>query len=304
MTTKTNIAGMQRFCIVAFLLLTAGFFAACNKIDGPYVIKSENTDTVACPAPQFPEVTNHVKRVLLEDYTGHTCVNCPRAAVIAHDLKEDYGDQLVVMAVHAGGFAKAFTAGDFTYDFQTTAGTAWDTEFGISAVGNPNGMINRRKINNTFVISPSAWSGAVAEMVAETPMLDIQVINEYAPGDDKLCTHVQTQFLQTIDKNLKLIVALTEDSIVAPQKNNDPTVGVTPEIINYVHMHVLRGTITSTWGSSVAKAGISNPPSVIKSYRYQLTDNIVPKNCRVIAFVYDADTYEVLQAAESAITGK
>jgi hypothetical protein len=301
MITKRNITSMRIFSLAAFVSLTLLLFCSCDKLEEPFLIQAENVDTVACPAPEFPVLTNHIKRILLEDYTGHICVNCPRAALTARDLKEEYGDQLVLMAIHAGGFAKPFASGNYTYDFQTPAGTLWDDEFNISAVGNPNGMVNRRKFNNTFIVGPSEWSGKVASMAAETPILDIQVINEYTPGEKKLCTHIQTEFLQTVDKDLKLVVAITEDSIVAAQKNNDPLVGTTPEILDYVHMHVLRGTITTAWGSTIASSGVANQTSIIKSYRYLIPDKVVPKNCRVIAFVYDNDTKEVLQAAEAEV---
>lgn len=292
MKIKYNLAPLWWIHKMAFLALTVILFTACDKIAEPYLIRTENTDTTT---------TKHVKRVLLEDYTGHTCVNCPSAALSTHNLKEQYGDKLVVIAVHAGFFAKPSNTGNYTYDFRTPAGTDWDNYFGIGAIGNPNGMVNRRKLDNTYVISPSGWSGAVGMMVSEAPRLDILVVNAYNPGDRKLNVTIQTQFLETIDKNLKLIVALTEDSIVAPQKNNDPLVGTTPEILYYVHMHALRGTITSTWGTAIAAFGTVNPTSISNSFVYQLADNWIPANCRVVAFVYDDDTKEVLQAAEAKV---
>jgi hypothetical protein len=304
MISKNNIDALRWFRITAFLSLIVFLFASCDKVTEPYRTKVivENTDTVACPVPEFSEVTSYVKHVLLEDYTGHFCVNCPRAAVIAHNLKEEYGDQVILMAVHAGDFAKPGDAsGSYSYDFRTPAGTEWDNHFGIGAEGNPNGMVNRRKIGSTYVIAPSDWGGAVSSMLAEEALLDIQVINDYTPGEKKLCTHIRTQFRQAIDKNLKLVLAITEDSIVAAQRNNDPTVGATPEILNYVHMHVLRGTLTSTWGTDIAATGSEYPESVIKSYRFEFNENWIPENCHVVAFVYDADTYEVLQASEAAV---
>jgi hypothetical protein len=296
MITINNMTRLRWFRTTVFLAFTAFLFISCDKSEEPY-----RTETLTCPAPEFPVVSTHVKRVLLEDYTGHTCVNCPRAAVTARELKEDYGDKLVLMAVHAGFFANVFASGNYTYDFRTPAGTEWDTFFGIGAAGNPNGMVNRKKISNTYVISPGDWDDVIATTIAEAPLLDIHIINEYTPEENKLCTHIQTEFLETIDRDLKLIVAITEDSIVAPQKNNDPLVGATPEILDYVHMHVLRGTITTTWGSTIASLGTSNPTSIIKSYRYQIPAKLVPKNCRIIAFVYDDDTKEVLQAAEAEV---
>ena len=56
------------------------------------------------------------KKILLEDYTGHKCGNCPRAAEKAEELKEIYGDQLIPIAIHAGFFASDF-GGNFTTDF-------------------------------------------------------------------------------------------------------------------------------------------------------------------------------------------
>ena len=292
MKTNYNIAPLRWIRIMAFLPLTISLLASCDKIEDPYLVQTDISDTTT---------TTHVKRVLLEDYTGHLCVNCPGAAITAQNLKEQYGDKLVVIAVHAGFFATAYSSGNYTYDFTTPAGTAWDTDFGISAVGNPNGMVNRRKFDNTYVISPSGWTGAVGMMVSEAPRLDIQVVNTYNPGDRKLNVTVNTQFLETIDRNLKLIVAITEDSIVAPQKNIDPLAGDTPEIIDYVHMHALRGTITNTWGTAIAAFGTVNPASISNSFVYTLADNWIPANCRVVAFVYDVDTKEVLQAAEKKV---
>jgi len=301
MKKRINITTYRWFALMICISIASGLFQACDKIDGPYLVKVESSDTLSCPPPEFPNVIDDTKRVLLEDYTGHTCVNCPSAAIIARNLKAQYGDKLVVMAVHAGGFAQPQSNTVFTYNFLTAAGTAWDTKFGISKIGNPNGMVNRRKINNTVVLGTSAWSGAVAEMTAEAALLDVKIINEYSSGENKLCTHIQTKFLQAIDKNLKLIVALTEDSIVAPQKNLNSEIGPVPVITNYVHMHVLRGAITSTMGTPISSIGVENSTPVVKSYRYTIKDNWVPKNCRVVAFVYDADTDEVLQAAEAAV---
>ena len=43
-----------------------------------------------------------VKRnVLLEDFTGQDCSNCPTAHEVVASLKEQYGDAVVAVAVHA-----------------------------------------------------------------------------------------------------------------------------------------------------------------------------------------------------------
>jgi hypothetical protein len=287
-----------KFLIASTLFIAFAFIVSCDKIEEPFVKQTGSVDTAACPVPEFPAVTTVLKRVLLEDYTGHTCVNCPRAALIAHDLKQAHGEQLVLVAVHAGFFAKPFASGDFVYDFRTATGTQWDETFGIGNVGNPNGMINRIGFPNNHIISPSGWGAAVVNALASAPLVDLQMINQYDPDERKLCTHIKTRFITEINKNLKLVVVLTENNIIKPQKNNDAEVGTTPVIEDYEHNHVLRAAINSTWGNSVAVEGTVNPESVVKSFKYMLKDEFVPENCSVVAFVYDESTNEVLQALE------
>src|ERR1700719_2334024 len=46
-----------------------------------------------------------VKQVLIEDYTGHTCGNCPYAAYKLDTMITQNGKLIVPIAVHAGQFA-------------------------------------------------------------------------------------------------------------------------------------------------------------------------------------------------------
>ena len=42
---------------------------------------------------------NNPKSILLEDYTGHKCTNCPSAAQIAKDLEDDSSKNVIVRAI-------------------------------------------------------------------------------------------------------------------------------------------------------------------------------------------------------------
>ena len=292
---------------ISFLaLVLASLMYACDKVEQPYINVPEEVDTAACPVPDFPVITNHVKRVLLEDYTGHTCPNCPTAGKIASNLKEQYPGQLVVMAVHAGWFARTYPkdAGVeplFSYDFRSPAGTEWDTYFGTGNAGNPDGLVNRLKANGTYVLRPNDWNGVISSALAEAPKMDLQMIVNYDAEDRKICVHTQSYFLQTLSLNLKMEVVITEDSIIAAQKNNDPSIGILGDIENFVHMHVMRGAINGTWGTELANAVVPNPSTEIKSFQSVLPDKCVAKNCHIVAFIFDNDTREVLQAVETKL---
>jgi hypothetical protein len=272
-------------------------------MEQPFIKVPEITDTSACPAPDFPDMNTHLKRVLLEDYTGHTCPNCPAAGVIARDIADQHPDQVIVMAVHAGWFARTYPESGvpeiYDYDFRTDAGTAWDATFGNGNAGNPNGLVNRLKVNNKYVLRPSEWGGVVNDALSEQPELDLQLLIDFDADSRKICVHTRTHFLQTLDLNLKLETVVIEDSIIAAQKNNDASVGTVGDIPDFVHMHVLRGALNGTWGTTLAQTGVQNPAQVVKSIQSELPVGCIPKNCHIIAFVFDSDSREVLQAAEA-----
>lgn len=277
----------------SFSLIIAGtFMTSCDKVDEPFT-KKVFFDTTQ---------VEHQKRVLLEDYTGHLCVNCPTAALIAEKLKNNYGNKLVLLSIHAGPFANA-PGGSFADDFTTEAGDAWDTYFGISTSGNPKGMVNRTGYPILdHILTPDKWSSAVSKALKESAKVDLEITNSYDADTRNLSSTIDIEFVETIDENLKLIVVLCESGIIAPQKNNDETIGPSPIIIDYVHNNMLRASITTgTWGVPIAEEGTANPETLQKSFNYVLNSEFNADKCKVVAFIYDTETNEVLQVAEKAV---
>lgn len=270
------------------MLLSAGLFMiSCDKVEEPFTKPLTLDSTIT-------------KTVLLEDYTGHTCVNCPDAGVLSRNLKENLGENLVVIAVHAGFFAMPKEIEGFPADYRTEAGNEWNSFFGIT--GYPSGMVNRKDFGNSkHILSVGAWSAKILEALKEPAQLDLTVTNSYNNTTRELTTTVETEFLKAIDKNLKLVVVLTESGIVSPQKNNNAEVGVTPIIYDYVHNHVLRSCINGTWGTSITAIGSAPQDAISKTFTYVIPENFVAENCEVVAFVFDDDTKEVLEAAEGEL---
>ena len=81
---------MKLHNIILLLGLSALSFTACDEH-----AEGERWDD--------PITTVAKKNVLLEDFTGQDCSNCPRAAETAHQLQETFGaDRVVVVALHGG----------------------------------------------------------------------------------------------------------------------------------------------------------------------------------------------------------
>lgn len=289
-----NRSTISNYILVFFLAVFA--FSACEKIDEPFTRK------ISQPDPDTTDTTDtvvHFKRVLLEDYTGHTCVNCPEAALLAHDLKTFYGEKLVLLAVHAGWFAKTTPLNGFTSDYTTEIGDKWDTYFGISNAGNPNGMVNRKGFPSAeHILSPAGWSSAIEPALNEPLLVDVTLENAYDTTSRKLTVTATTEFLGEVNRNLNLMVVLTESGVVSPQKNNKAEIGPVPIITDYVHNHILRGDINGLEGTPVAVTDSSHPDVIEKTFNHTIDGNFNAQNCTVVAFIYDVETQEILQAAE------
>src|SRR5574344_875002 len=135
---------------LAFISVLFASLYSCDVIDKPFEESLTPKDTTS--------TTTHVRKILLEEYTCFQCPICPSVIPVIEALKAVYSDRLVVMAVHAGYFAKPdASSGHYLYDFRTSVGTDWYREFGIES--NPMGLINRiGKTTNQHIFAPGSWA--------------------------------------------------------------------------------------------------------------------------------------------------
>jgi len=269
------------------LFIVAWGLQSCDKVKEPYAeIKPAGGDT-------------NYRMILLEDYTGHKCVNCPAAGILARDLEELYKGQIMVMAVHATWFATPDQTGDFTANYTTEAGNTWSSEFQIESA--PYGLINRRYYSGSHIyLNPKYWGNAVQDFV-ELPKVAIMSINNvYNDATRSLSTKIETKFLEQTQGTINLTVCILEDSIVSPQKNNDPLVGSVPVIYQYVYMDMLRGNVSGIWGDELTTSVIPNTV-YSKSYTFQMNEAWVAPHCWILAFISDANTHEILQTVRKKV---
>ncbi len=271
---------------VIWLVLLGFFLLSCDKIEPPYT-EEIGQDTVS-------DVV--VRKILLEDYTGHTCPNCPEAAALAHELYNNYSNRLIIMTVHAGYYAAPSSA-PYNTDLRCAAGNELNTFFGISAAGNPNGMINRDIFNSSKIINPDNWYAAFNIQYQENePLIKIDIQNNYNNSERQLQTSINVKFITELAGSYKLAVYILEDSIVSAQKNNNTTYGNVPVIYDYVHRNVLRSDINGTFGVEIAQGNINSNYVVEKTYSKNLNTNWNEHQCYILAYVYEESSYKILQS--------
>ncbi|MBK8282605.1 MAG: hypothetical protein IPK94_21325 [Saprospiraceae bacterium] len=57
---------------------------------------------VVLPTGSDPTTNQTTQNVLIEEYTGVRCQNCPAGAQLLEELKTIHGDQLIVLSIHGG----------------------------------------------------------------------------------------------------------------------------------------------------------------------------------------------------------
>jgi hypothetical protein len=251
------------------------------------------------------------RKTLIEDYTGAKCTNCPKAARLAEDLGDQYGDDIVVVSIHAGFFAKPQTSGNYLSDMRTDAGTAYDTYFGISALGNPNGLINRIDYSSSatdHVKSYSNWPTLVKKQLAKPKTADLIITNTFNASNNTLTCNVKSTFLyDTLTGGpYKLVVVTTQDSVVANQLDG----GVF--IPDYVNHNVLRDNLNGTWGENLFPGKVTANVIISKNYTYTFpatypiaggpsSTPCFVRNCSIVAFIYNDATKEVIQVEKKKV---
>ncbi len=258
---------------------------ACDKIDEPY---ARDTN---------PGVSKG-RKVLLEEYTGHKCPNCPEASLLAHEIAHDH-PEVILVSIHTGNFAVPNPSGLFSTDFRTTTGDELNAYFKVGAY--PSATINRAGFQGNVTLASSVWEQAVASFQDFDPLARLQLTGTYDTLSRKLNVTVKTDFLESYPSPLQLVVYLTEDSIVRAQYNNNPEVGPTPYITDYVHRHVLRASFNGSFGTALTTGPVSFGTSISRDFSMVLDTAWNARHCSYVAFIAGQSTQEVLQAEQARV---
>lgn len=248
--------------ILSFLLAVVAF-AACDNIDE----NERYTPTHYQPA----------RAILIEDFTGQKCVNCPLATVTLSSLSQYFGDSIISVAIHGGPFGYAEPKGLATKEAETYYNA-------LNIKEQPNGVINHRGYTTPY----AQWTKEVCELI-KTP--SNTTLNASTSIEDNELTVNLTYSSYEANAQAILKVWLVEDSITAIQSLPAAWGGGNDK--NYVHNHVYRRAINSVEGTSVSLS----PTPVTEKFNVTLDNKYVIKNLSVIAFIY-TESNGVLQVTK------
>ncbi len=254
-----------------------------------------------------------VKRVILEEYTGITCGNCPKGILAIEHLREIYGDLFIPISIHA-----------YRGDPFESGLTSYATFIGLYAA--PSGMVQRNGIISypigedlntgawTFSNGTTLWKDIIAaefEVPADAEISAKYVIDETAGTFDLPVTIKYA--LEASNLNLNIFIVMLEDKIKSYQDNylsgnSEPILGDwgvggkygQPVVYDYVHYDIAR----ACWGTSYNGTAGLLPQSVIagKDYTAELTGFEIPEeisninNTKMVVMLIDGNTDKLINA--------
>lgn len=258
-----------------YTFLTAGIYnikAVCQNLT-TNIIQVTVKEQVVIP-------TQFVSRVLVEEYSGTWCGNCPRILYGTQLLKQQT-DKVVSVQIHLYG----------NDPFITSQGNTLASEQSVSGV--PTGRINRtinwtgpqyQNVNQVLAeIKPSAAVGLAISSAVASGNVNINITLGYAS------TTAQT----------KIVVYIVEDNLFHTQANYSSNLyGGLSSIPNFDYDGVLRCVVSSTSGDAIAVSG----NQVQKNYTVALPSNVANSNkAKIVAFLIDANSNAVLNVREANI---
>ena len=275
-----------------FLFLV--LICSCDKIKQPYIKTIKHTlDTV------------EARKMLLEEFTGDQCINCPNGSTQAEYLKNSvFGNSLILISVNAGFYA--IPNSQYPYDFRCTVSDTLDNYFHgnplTTTLGYPMGMVNRlgwlQSNPLNVCLSVNQWRDTIANHINDVPKISIELYNSYNPATRVVSSSVECDALMSLTSTYRICSYLTEDSIIKPQEFPQ---GV--DSLTYVHRHVLRGALDSNpWGVTFIQGNTANGAQFTKNYTMVLDTAWNANHCSVVTFLYDASNYEIIQAEEKGIS--
>lgn len=251
--------------------------------------------------------------VLVEDFTGVKCPNCPNAARKIVQLSDLYPGKVVSIAYHTQFLGDPITFPTeykSKYDFRTAAGDQLEQTLGYY-IGKPAVTMNRKKYNEAdeYLLGSVDGLGNIETELNQKPVAEIKITNTYDSNSRVLKSSIVVNPLQDYTGQLKLTALIIESHIIDTQIDN------TEYKLDYEHNHVFRQLLSDINGDLLnTQLRIGEPIS--KEYQFTLPAEAgwwKAENCEVVAFLSDyalqptvsnqkLNAGYVLQAASHGVT--
>ncbi len=247
---------------------------------------------------RFVDETPQNRKVVLEEFTGVNCGNCPDGHHRANALRDAHPGEVFLINIHQGSYAYPAEI-----DLRTNYGDALASQAGINSY--PNATINRHSFNGSIAVADrTAWTSLSEGLLSTEAYANIAAKATVDWQTREMQVTVQVYYTGNSPASTNYLnVALLQDYIYGPQAGMNANMDQVDGNY-YVHMHALRDLITGQWGEEITTT--TQGSFVEKTYTYTIPEAVrdIPvemENISVVAFLAEGRT-EIINGCEAELS--
>lgn len=278
--------------ILVLLTIVSAILSSCEEVGPPIDLTDDVVIDTTYVADQVE--SPQVKNVILEEFTGVRCTNCPQGHELLDDLETQHGARFIAISNHSELLAAPY---DDDQDLRVPDAQALEDFLGpISA--KPSGSIDRKLFSGeiSLINFMQKWANYVNQQLSLTTPVNIHIETDLNSSNRDLDIVVTLHYTQEVLEENKLTILLMEDSIITQQFDHGTLDSA------YTQNRVLRDVITSTNGEAISTTKEAGRV-VVKGFRLENMPAIWnTEQLRVVALVhYGGTSKEVLQAVQKEV---
>lgn len=264
-----------------YTILPALALASCNDFEN----EDERYTPIEEAGVEIEKLLTH--NVLMIEFTGQNCVNCPTAHEEIEKYEHIFGERFISVSIH-GYAAQMGLPPMLPYALGTEDGVKYNEMFGIEAW--PNAVIdwNSGKLGSNY----GKWLGILFEDLCKpATTLIIQPTALFKDGKIEVTTVLNNE--SNSDSDVKYMVWLSESDIVSMQIT--PSGQMNP---TYVHNNVFRASLCGLTGEDVT---VESGKTVTLTHSIDKGSKWVAENMAAVVFAY-TDTEGVISVEKVPVT--
>ncbi|MCX4263226.1 MAG: Omp28-related outer membrane protein [Muribaculaceae bacterium] len=267
-----------------------------------------------------------VKKIVVEEFSGRDCPNCPLGLVAMENLERTYPGRVIPVLIRTYGS-----------DPHGTGMASYTSFLGLSAA--PTARINRGGIESPMVAANgkylfsgagyvdsntgqpiTTWYDIAVQEMSKPADADINFTSVYDKANNRANVSATVRSALNLENTpINIFAVLLEDKLETYQQNNlssseDENLGEwgkggiygSPYVFGYIINDVAR----STYGITYNGTGNLIPSTLNSGEEYPVTVSVgipetvaVPENCKVVLMLIDPGTGSVINANVCAING-
>ena len=294
-----KVTAMPKFLIIRYslpIIFLIALLPSCKEV-GPNINLKNNQNAVSDTTyMETPVAAAELKNVVIEEFTGVRCPNCPQGHQIIQAIKAANGERVLSVSLHP--LSSLTAVYPFSVDTFENGNAQTLFEYLVDIGLLPAAAIDRIPAATTSVLfDKNNWATKTTEELAKATPVNLKLSKTFNTTTRELTIVSELHYTKNVSTQNKLTLLLTESNIVTAQLN-----GSVKDTF-YTHNDIERAFVSDIQGDVVTQQPLDAGRVVVKVYKTTLAPKWKPENMNILAYVHEFqnDSKIVHQARELKI---